>query len=201
LAKHVYGGLPLGEMPDEQLVALARFFWGKDEKLVKDLCMTMKDKDLGQVELLRYYHWAKDAKRGVPQADKVATIPEYATEAVWKKAELLESAEEYTKAIRAYQLADNPPENVWRIVGCHVKLKNIDKAVALLMEIEAFFKDQAPRAAMRIAQLYRKDGRKKQYIAALRRIMKKYPETPQSSQAHQQLERMGIKMGGGIDAE
>ena len=75
------------------------------------------------------------------------------------------------------------------------------QAVGQLREIEAFFKKHAPEAALRIAHLYARAKKTKLQIAALRSVLKKYPKSHQSSSAHQDLERLGIKIGGGIDAE
>ena len=73
--------------------------------------------------------------------------------------------------------------------------------MAQLREVEGFFQKEAPEAGMRIAAAYRDTGDQKQYIAALRGVMKKYPASGQSSEAHQELERLGVKIGGGVDAE
>ena len=36
----------------------------------------------------------------------------------WKKAEMLQAAKRYSEAVAAYELAGNPPANLWRIVEC-----------------------------------------------------------------------------------
>jgi len=201
MARNAFGKIRLGDMPDREKAGLAHYLHRKDGLLVKDVCMAFEDKELGEAELLRYYHWAGDAKRGVPQADKVAATPRFAQEALFKKAQLLHRSKQYKPAIAAYQQADCPPGNLWGIAECHAKLGEIGKAVAQLREVEAFFKDHAPEAALRIARLYKQAGKTKLCIAAFRAVMKKYPKSGQSSNAHQELEHMGIKIGGGIDAE
>jgi TolA-binding protein len=200
MGKNVFRKLDLAEMPDPKLVNVARNLWWRDGSLVKDVCMSLKDRELGQAELLRFYHWGKDAKRGLPVAEQLIGVPRFAQEAHWKKGELLEWSKKYREAITAFQLADNPPDNLWKIAHCYVKLGKLEQAIQQLREVEAFFKDHAPEAALRIAHLFRDADRKKSYIASLRGVMKKYPESHQSSQAHQELERLGIKIGGGIDA-
>ena len=42
-------------------------------------------------------------------------------------------------------------------------------------------------------------GPKKPNVRALRRVMKKYPKSPEAARAHAELERMGVKIGGGLD--
>ena len=73
--------------------------------------------------------------------------------------------------------------------------------MASLREIENFFKDSAPEAGIRVAHYYRDAGQKDKYISSLRGVMKKYPDSGPSSTAHQELEALGVKIGGGVDAE
>ena len=54
---------------------------------------------------------------------------------------------------------------------------------------------------MHVAHLYRKAGEKKKCIGALRAVLKKYPESGESRRAHLELEELGVKMGGGVDAK
>jgi len=201
MATNVFGRLRLDQMTDRERASLARYLYRRNGPLVSDVCATFDDQELGHAELLRYYHAARDAKRGVPQADKVATFPRFAQEALLKKAQLLHGAKQYPPAIAAYQQADCPPVNLWGIADCFAKLGKLDQAVAQLREVEAFFNDHAPEAALRIARLYKRAGKQKLCIAAFRAVLKKYPKSRQSSSAHEELERMGIKIGGGVDAE
>ncbi len=201
VAKNLFGKLRFDEMSEDDKVALARYLWQKDAALVEETCARLTDRELGQMELLRFYHSTKDVAKGVPLANVLANAPRFAKEALFKKAQLLQGAGKFAEAIQAYQQADSPPESLWAIADCYAKLGKLEAAVAQLREVENFFKDHAAEAAMRIARLYSEAGKDKLYVAALRAILKKYPESGQSSEAHQQLERMGIKMGGGLDAE
>ena len=201
MARNLFDKLRLGEMPDNEKAGLARYFWSRDAALVKDLCMTFDDKELGQMEYLRFHHSRKDAEHGVPLADAMAKVPRFAAEALWLKAQLLHGAKQYAQAIATYQQCDNPPQNIWAIADCYAKMGKIEQAVAQLREVEGFFKQHAAEAALRIAHLYREADMKPQQIAALRAILKKYPESGQSSSAHEELERLGVKMGGGVDAK
>ena len=201
MARNAFAKLRLAEMTDEEKTQLAHYLYPKDAALVKDTCMSFDDKELGLMELLRFYHSRKDAKNGLPVAEELTKAPRFAKEAFFKKGELLQGAAKYAEAIAAFQQADNPPENLWRIAECYAKLGKLDQAIAQLREVESFFKDHAAEAALRIARLYSEAGKDKLYVAALRSVLKKYPESGQSSEAHQQLERLGIKIGGGVDAE
>jgi TolA-binding protein len=166
-----------------------------------DVCSAISDRDLGQMELLRYYHAQQDAAKGLPIANRMATVPQYASEALWKKAELLEGTKKYAQAIAAYREVDNPPDNVWRIAACYERLKKINTAVEELVYVENYFKQHAPEARLKIAYIYERAKMTAQFRANLRQVMTKYPESSQSRRAHEELERHGWKIGGGIDAE
>ncbi len=56
-------------------------------------------------------------------------------------------------------------------------------------------------AGLAVAYLYRDAGIKEKYVRALRGVLKRYPKSGESSQAHQRLEEMGLPIGGGVDAE
>ena len=201
MARNLFVKLRFDELSDDDKVNLARYLWQKDGALVEETCARMTDKELGQIELLRFYHSQKDAAKGVPLANALATVPRFAKEALFKKAQLLQAASKFSESIQAYQQADSPPESLWGIAECHAKMGKLEQAVAQLREVESFFNDHAPEAALRIARLYNEAGKDKLYIAALRSVLKKYPESGQSSEAHQLLERLGIKIGGGLDAD
>lgn len=201
LARNLVGKLRLGEMPDAEKSDLARYLAARDPDLVRDICMSFDDKELGQMELLRFYHGRKDAALGIPVADQLLRSARFAKDALWLKAQLLHATRQFPQAIAVYQQCDNPPDNLWAIADCYAKQDQLERAVAQLREIEAFFKPHAPEAALRIANLYREAGKAPQHIAALRMVLKKYPESAQSSTAHHELERLGVKMGGGVDAQ
>ncbi len=173
----------------------------RDREMVEMVCRRMKDPDYGKYRLLRYYHWQRIADKGLPLADEVATVPKYAGEAYYMKGELLEHSQRWADAIQAYKASNREPDSLFRIAECMRRLKQTTQAIAQLREIENFFEPQAPEAALRIAWIYRDGKEEKQFIAALRGILKKYPRSGQSSTAHLELERLGVKMGGGVDAD
>lgn len=202
MAKNAFTKLPLGKMSDGEKVNLARYFWSRDESLVELVCQYISDKELGRMELLRCYHARRNLAKGLPLANEMAGIPARSKEAYWMKAEMLQSASKFEEAIVAYQAVDNPPQNLWRIVECYLAAKKSDQALAQLREIENFFQDQAPEAAMRIANVYSDRGDRTQQVATLRGVMKKYPKSAQSSAAHLALARLGVlRIHGGVDAE
>ncbi|MHC4253517.1 MAG: tetratricopeptide repeat protein [Planctomycetota bacterium] len=202
MARNTFSKLRISEMNDKEKVSLMRVVWRYgDLDLLETLSRSLKDRELGRMELLRYHHWRKDLKRGLPLTKELASSPRFATEVIWLRAELYDSNGKYVEAIKAYQQADRPPENLWRIADCYAKLKKLSEAVQQLREVEAFFKNLAPEAVMRIAQLYKRFRKRPEHIAALREIMKKYPKSGQSRQAHVALEALGVRIGGAVDAE
>jgi len=199
MARNAFGKLNLGKMPDGEKAGLARYLWDKDFELGKDLCMSMKDKDRGKHELLRYFHDKRDAKNGIPLADHLIGVPQYASDALWKKAELLEWGRKYPEAILVYRRITDAPANLWRIAGCYERMGKVDKAVGQLREVEGFFEKYRAQAALRIAHVYKRAKLKDHSVAAFRRVLTKYPDTRESSEAHHQLEQMGItRIRGGV---
>jgi len=201
MARNCFGQLKLGSMPDRQKARLARYLWDKDAELVRDTCRSFADKHAGRYELLEYYHRQRDAARGVPLADELAGVPAYAQGALWRKGWLLEHTGKLKEAIAAYRRADNPPQNLWRIARCYARAGQVAQAVQQLREVERFFKDHSAEAALRIADVYRDAKMKDPYVASLRGVLKKYPGSRQSSDAHVRLEEMGIRTGGAEDSE
>jgi tetratricopeptide (TPR) repeat protein len=199
MARNAFFKLDLAKMPDDQKARLARYLWEKDSQLGIDLCMSMSSKDRGRHELLLYYHSRNDLKNGLPLADHLIGVPEYASDALWKKAELLERNAKYAEAILAYRRITEAPANLWRIASCYEKMGKVDQAVGQLREIEAFFKKHSAQAAVRVAYVYQRAKLRDRCIAAFRQVLTKYPDTRESSDAHHQLERMGVaRIKGGL---
>ena len=98
--------------------------------------------------------------KGIPLADDVARVPQYAKEAYMHKGNMLYWQNKWPQAIAAYQSWDTPPSNLYQIAQCYINMGKRDQAIEQYREIENFFKDQAPEAAIRIAHLYRdtRDG-------------------------------------------
>lgn len=215
LAANTFGKLRLAEMPDDEKQALCN--WMRDRYNLpgtRDLairaCLGFNDANRGKMALLRYYHWRAqqahvrtpaDLTDGLALAAETQKVPDAAKEAFLLGGNLLQIATKYEEAIKAYQQADSPPQTLFWISECLAALGKLEPAVSQLREIENFFKDQASVAALRIAYLYRDAGIKEKYVRSLRGVLKKYPKSGESSQAHQRLEEMGLPIGGGVDAD
>jgi tetratricopeptide (TPR) repeat protein len=205
MASNVFGRVKLAKLSDEAKSELAEYMAKKDLKITEAICQNFKDKDLGQIVLLRCYQQAGEYEKGVKLGQEVANIPDYAREALWITGGMYQRMKKYKDAIRCYRQADDPPDTLWEIAACYEKAGQPKAAIAQLKEIEAFFKNISPRAALAIAHVHKRTGGKKpsntEYVAALRAVLKKYPKSSESSDAHEELEDMNVKTGGGVDVE
>jgi tetratricopeptide (TPR) repeat protein len=119
----------------------------------------------------------------------------------WTEAELLQNLGRHEDAIQAYRNANRQPDSTWRIIDCLVALTRTPDAIRSARELESLGKDIAPRAALRIADIYKGAGDKAREISQLRQILVRYPKTSESSQAHLRLEDYQVPLVGGQDDE
>ncbi|NQU22119.1 MAG: tetratricopeptide repeat protein [Candidatus Nealsonbacteria bacterium] len=186
------GKLKLDGMPDAARLQLARKLLKLDGVIAEQVYNRLEDKHAGQMELLEHYYQTGDVARALPIADALASVEKYARGVQTKKAELLFKNQRYSEAIAAYQQAADPPSTLWQIVACHEAMEDVDKAVLQLQEIERGFKDQASKAAYRIACLYRDAEEKQKYIASLRDLIKKYPNSAEADKAEEEKDELGV---------
>ena len=213
LVANMMDKLRIGEMSDAEKQAVCAWMQsrsgvpGSREFAIRVFGM-FSDATLGKLGLLRYYHWrchharaTGDLEEGLSLAAELQKVPDTAKEAYLLGGNLLQWSRQYEEAIKAYQQADSPPGTLYSISDCCAALGKLEPAVSQLREIENFFKDQSAVAALKIAYLYRDAGIKEKYVRSLRGVLKKYPKSGESSQAHQRLEEMGLRIGGGVDAD
>jgi TolA-binding protein len=206
LANNTFDKLRFDQMDDGTKGSICD--WGTRD-MARRACQAYKDQDAGRMRWLRYLHHLCQHGRGTPPdiaeglavAADLRKVPAFAGDATLLSANLLHWSGKYEEAIAAYRQADKPPQTLYDISDCLVKLGRLEPAVAQLREVENFFADQAPVAALRVAYLYRDAGVKEKFVRSLRGVLKKYPKSGQSSEAHQRLEEMGLPIGGGTDAE
>lgn len=217
LAANTFGKLTLAEMKDDEKQAICN--WMRDHwqlpgtrDLALQACQGFSDATRGKMAALRYLHARcqphhshirapDDSRDGLGIAAEMQQVPDTAQEAFSLGGNLLQWSGKYEAAIKAYQQADSPPQTLFWTAECLAKLGKLEPAVAQLREVENFFKDQAPAAGLAVAYLYRDAGIKEKYVRSLRGVLKRYPKSGESSQAHQRLEEMGLPIGGGVDAE
>ena len=152
------------------------------------------------MELLRFYRQVLNQGKGVPLADEMRKLSGYANEAVLLKGELLHQCHRYPEAIEAYRQYQppSPGKTLYHIADCYKRMERLNRAIQQLREVENFYPKNASEAAMKIAGYYKEAGIRKKYIAALYRVMDKYPGSTQSSVAHDALEKMGFPSGGAL---
>ncbi|MGI6497017.1 MAG: tetratricopeptide repeat protein [Kiritimatiellia bacterium] len=202
LGRNTFAHLPLEKMDDNAKYHFGRWMWHKDEPPLVDLYNSFENRSWGQLELLRYYDWRKNLEKGPKLAEEVAAAyPDAAKEALYMKGSIQQHHGQREEAIQTYRRSEHVPHSIYRMAECYQGIGKPDSAIAQYRELENFFPDQAPEAALRIAWVHRDVGDQKQFIAALRAVMKKYPASGQSSTAHQELEKLGVAIGGGIGAE
>lgn len=202
MGRNTFSHLALDKMDDNSKHHFARWMWDKDEQPLVDLYNSFQNPEWGRMELLRYYDWRKNADKGPKLAEELAAaFPNSAKEALYIKGSILQHHGQFEEAIKSYRRSEHHPHDIYRMAECLQRLGKPDSAIAQYRELENFFPDQAPEAALRIAWVHRDVGDQKQFVAALRAVLKKYPKSGQSSTAHQELEKLGVKIGGGVDAE
>ncbi|MBR1920717.1 MAG: tetratricopeptide repeat protein [Kiritimatiellae bacterium] len=106
----------------------------------------------------------------------------------------------YDKAIALYQEINDPPRTLWDLHATYWKAGKKADAYRMLVELESMFPGEAAAAFYTHAQHLEEDGDKKQAIAIYKRLLSQpeWKKTPQSSWAHQALERHGIATGGAV---
>jgi len=194
--------VPWEKIEDREKASLAYFLWKRDADQVEYICSRFKDQMYGKHELLKFYAHRDDVEKGLPLADEVAKSASRANDALRIKAELLETARRWDEAIAVWRQVDDAPHTSFRIAKCQERQGQWKQAAATLKQIEAFFKNQkdyAPRAAYEVAKIYERAGEKKLRIAALRAVVQQYGKTSQGSRAHQELESLGVRIGGEFD--
>jgi tetratricopeptide (TPR) repeat protein len=201
MGKSVYSKIKMADMADADKISLGSYFWKLDPSLLPDIYGSMQDKEMADMEWLKYYVSKPDEAKAMPLFDKMIRTERFTEPALLMRAEFLFSLGKYQQAITAFRACNNPPQNLWRIVDCFMKLQQYDAAIEQLREVEAFFKNQAPQAAIRMAYVYRTAGKGDLFQAGLRRVLKQYPKSDESRTAHLELERMNVRIGGGVDAE
>ncbi len=124
--------------------------------------------------------------------------PKYAgADLAWAKANLLRGLGRFEDAIKVYREVNRQPDSTWAIADCLVALKMYPQAVKTVSELEAVGGPVAAQAALKAADIYKVAGEKGAEVKQLRAILKRYPQSGQSSEAHNRLESYGVPLVGG----
>ena len=149
------------------------------------------------------YYYARAHHNGDFQQKALAEVPvlrkspEHAQAIVWAHATLMQWQGKLEEAIKLYQAANRQPDSTWAIIGCLVSLKRYDQAIKLTRELETIGGNVAASACLRAADIYRASGDKAKEVQQLQLVLRRYPKSGQSSQAHERLESYGVKIIGG----
>jgi tetratricopeptide (TPR) repeat protein len=210
---------PLG-MAEEARVVLATISpEGMDDQALRDLAFAAAAHE-PEDGVLRYFSRMKDpvfaaksrfdyyrdrSHRNNPFKEKaLAEIPvlqkspQYAEQVLsWEQGQLLHGLGRYEEAIKAYRASNKEPDASWEIGQCLEGLKRFPEAIKTYQELESVGGGTASRAALEIANVYLRGGDKGKEVDQLRLVLRRYPKSPQSSEAHTRLERYGVKLIGG----
>lgn len=138
------------------------------------------------------------AEKALAEIPALKASPDHAGPALaWTEAELLQRVGRHEDAIQAYRNSNRQPDSSWRIIDCLLALDRDADAIRSARELESLGGDIAPRAAIRVADIYRGADDKGREIAQLRQVLVRYPQTGESSQAHLRLEAYDVPLVGG----
>jgi tetratricopeptide (TPR) repeat protein len=175
----------------------------ESEETVLRLFARMKDKLAATKARFDYYN--SRSHRNPPYMEKaLAEIPALKKDPahagqslVWAEATLLQGLGRHEDAIKAFRAANRQPASTWEIANSMVALKQYDQAITTLREIESVGGNTASEAALRAADVHRASGDKGREVTQLRLVLKRYPKSGESSQAHNRLEKYGVALTGG----
>jgi tetratricopeptide (TPR) repeat protein len=194
----------LDGLSDQDLVALAGAAAGSEpEEGVMRYYARIKDPLVAAKGRFDYYN--ARSHKNPPFMEKalaeVATLeksPKHAgADLSWTKANLLRGLGRYEEAIKVYRQVNRQPDSTFEIAKCLVALKMYPEAVKTVSELEAVGGGVAARAALEVADIYRAAGEKGSEVRQLRLVLKRYPKSGQSSEAHNRLEAYGVPLVGG----
>lgn len=111
--------------------------------------------------------------------------------------------QQYDKAIKLYGEMDDPPKSLWSLADAQRRGGKKKEAYTTLTEVSSIFPKDAANAVLTMARWRADDGEKEKAIALYKRLLThpEWKKTGASSEAHQALERWGIKTGGAMTNE
>jgi len=191
-AKTLAAKLHLDKMSEEKKLQLARDFLKLDVGMAEAVYDQLKDATAGKLELFEHCSKSGDFDKALSLADELSKVEKYAKQFSLKKAEMLQANKRYTEAITAYQALSDDVVYQWRIVECHLALEQIEEAIEQLRKIEKGVEEEAPKAAYRIACIYREAEEKEKCVATLRKLVDDYPGAAEADKAEKELDEMGV---------
>ena len=191
-------------LTDDEIHSLANFAaYYEPEDFVLRYFARMKDKLFAAKSRFDYYKarthrnrpFMEKALLEIPALQK---SPKYAGQALgMSQAHLLQGLGRYEEAIKAYRVANKQPDSTWAVTDCMVALKQYPQAVKTVQGLESVGGATASRASLKIADIYRISGNKGKEVQQLRMVLRRYPKSGESSEAHNRLESYGVALTGG----
>lgn len=202
-AKSVLRQINLAGMSDDQIHDIGMFAaeYLPEEDVLRYF-ERMKNKLSATHSRFKYYlgdgnRHIRNAEKALAEIPALRQDPKYAGQSLsWTEADLLQRLKRYDEAIKAYRAANKQPDSTWAVTDCMVALKQYAAAIKNVEGLESV-KATAPDACLKIADIYRIAGDKGKEVEQLRLVLRRYPKSGQSSQAHQRLESYGVKLIGG----
>ena len=202
-AQAVMRSIKLGELSDEEIkrfAALAADYQPEDQILTH--FARMKDQLFATKARFDYYNGRSHRnppfmEKALAEIPELMKTPKYADGLVWTKAILLQGLGRHEDAIQAFRAANKQPDSTWEIANCMVALKQYDQAVKTVSELESVGGATASKASFKVADIYRHSGDKGREVTQLRAVLRRYPKSPESSEAHNRLEGYGLALTGG----
>ena len=202
-AQAVMRSIKLGELSDEEIkrfAALAADYQPEDQILTH--FARMKDQLFATKARFDYYNGRSHRnppfmEKALAEIPELMKTPKYADGLVWTKAILLQGLGRHEDAIQAFRAANKQPDSTWEIANCMVALKQYDQAVKTVSELESVGGATASKASFKVADIYRHSGDKGREVTQLRAVLRRYPKSPESSDAHNRLEGYGLALTGG----
>ena len=202
-AQAVMRSVKLGDLSDEEINRFATLAADyQPEEQVLTYFARMKDQLFATKSRFDYYN--NRSYRNPPFMEKaLAEIPElmkspkYAEGLIWTKATLLQGLGRHEEAIQAFRTANRQPDSTWEIANSLVALRQYDQAIKTVSELESVGGAIASKASLQVAEIYRISGDKGREVTQLRAVLRRYPKSRESSEAHNRLESYGVALTGG----
>ena len=202
-AQAVMRSVNLNGMTDEQLRDHGFFLSGYEpEDAVLRCFARMKDPLAAAKARFDFYKGRshrnrENAEKALAEIPALQKSPDHAGSGLmWAKGELLCETGEYGEAIKAFRAANREPDTTWAVSDCHIAMQQYQEAIKAVRDLESV-SGLASRASFKIADIYRMAGDKAREVDQLRLILKRYPKSGESSEAHRRLESYGVALIGG----
>lgn len=203
-SRAVMRSISLDGMTDENINKMANFAAHYEpEEFVLRYFSKMKDKLYAAKSRFDYYNARTHKNRpfmekALAEIPVLQKAPKYAgQDLALSQARLLKGLGKYEEGIKAYRGANVQPESTWGVTDCMVALKQYSQAIKTVQGLESVGGATASRASLRIADIYRTSGDKGKEVQQLRMVLKRYPKSKESSEAHNRLESYGVALTGG----